>query len=45
VAKVKMPPGMPTGPLNETIEERPAPPAPDDPRSSYERNVGGNWVA
>lgn len=45
VVKVKMPPGVPSRPLTETTEERPAPPTPDDPRTSYERNVGGNWIA
>ena len=45
VAEVKLPAGMkPNPPLKETVEQKPKPPEPDDPRSSYDRNVGGPWV-
>jgi hypothetical protein len=45
VAEVKLPPGMkPNPPLTETIEQKPKPPEPDDPRTSYDRNVGGPWI-
>jgi hypothetical protein len=44
VVKVKMPPGMRVDPLKTTAEAKPKPPEPDDPRSSYERNVGGPWA-
>jgi hypothetical protein len=45
VAEIKLPPGMaPTGRLTETVEQKPKPPEPDDPRTSYDRNVGGPWI-
>ena len=45
VAEIKLPPGMkPNPPLKETVEQKPKPPEPDDPRTSYDRNVGGPWV-
>jgi len=45
VAEVKLPPGMSANPpLKETVEQKPKPPEPDDPRTSYDRNVGGPWV-
>jgi hypothetical protein len=45
VAEIKLPPGMhPNPPLTETVEQKPKPPEPDDPRTSYDRNVGGPWV-
>jgi hypothetical protein len=43
VVKVKMPPGMRVDPLKGTVETKPKPPQPDDPRSPYERNIGGPW--
>jgi hypothetical protein len=43
--RVKGPPGFkPTGPLKTTAEAKPRPPEPDDPRTSYDRNVGGPWA-
>ncbi len=45
VAEIKLPPGMkPNPPLKETVEQKPKPPEPDDPRTSYDRNLGGPWV-
>jgi len=45
VVEVKLPPGMtPNPPLKETVEQKPKPPEPGDPRTSYDRNVGGPWV-
>ncbi|MEA2143150.1 MAG: hypothetical protein QOI64_1580 [Solirubrobacteraceae bacterium] len=31
------------GPLKTTTEAKPRPPMADDPRPSFERNVGGGW--
>ena len=45
VAEIKLPAGMKSNPpLTETVEQKPKPPEPDDPRTSYDRNVGGPWV-
>src|SRR4051794_1148466 len=43
VVKVKMPPGMRVDPVKATVETKPKPPQPDDPRTPYERNIGGPW--
>ena len=40
VAKIKLPEGLRRKPLKETIETKPKPPEPDDPRSAHDRNVG-----
>ena len=45
VVKVRMPPGMKVDRLKTTTEAKPKPPEPDDPRTSYDRNVGGPWSA
>jgi hypothetical protein len=39
VVKLKMPPGMRVDPLQATVETKPKPPQPDDPRSAGARNV------
>ena len=44
VVKVAMPGGASIDPLRATVETKPKPPEPDDPRSAYERNVGGNYI-
>ena len=44
VAKIPVPSGMRIDPLSTSIEAKPKPPQPDDPRPSYDRNVGGPWV-
>jgi hypothetical protein len=43
VVKVPVPPGTRVDPLLATVETKPKPPQPDDPRTSHERNVGGNY--
>ena len=43
VVKVAMP-GASIDPLKATVETKPKPAEPDDPRSAYERNVGGNYI-
>ncbi len=43
VVKVRMP-GMKVGRLKTTTEAKPKPPEPDDPRTSYDRGVGGPWI-
>jgi hypothetical protein len=43
VVKVRIP-GMNTDRLKTTTEAKPEPPQPDDPRSAYDRNVGGPWI-
>lgn len=37
--------GLGKGPTVETVESKPKPPSADDPRTSFERNVGGNYGA
>ena len=38
-------PGMkPVGPLNASIESDPRPPDAEDPRTTYDKNVGGPWA-
>ena len=44
VVKIPVPPGQRVDPLKTTTEAKPKPSQPDDPRSSYDRNVGGPWV-
>ena len=43
VAKIRVP-GTPIDPLKTSVESKPKPPQPGDPRTSYDRNVGGPWV-
>ena len=43
VARVALPPGMRLDPVKETTEARPKPPQAPDPRTPFERNVGGHW--
>ncbi len=43
VVRVKAPAGRRIDPLKTTAETKPKPPEPDDPRSAFERNVGGPW--
>jgi hypothetical protein len=43
VVKVKLPPGMRVDPVKATVETKPRPPEPDDPRTPYDRNIGGPW--
>jgi hypothetical protein len=45
VVKLRLPEGMRASrPLKATVEAKPKPPEPDDPRPAYWRNVGGPWV-
>lgn len=44
VVKIRMPPGMRVDPLKTTTEAKPKPPEADDPRTGYDRNVGGPWI-
>jgi hypothetical protein len=44
VVKVPLPPGLARGPLREVVEAKPRPQQQDDPRTTYDRNVGGPWV-
>jgi hypothetical protein len=43
VVKITLPPGMRVDPVKATVESKPRPPEPDDPRTPYERNIGGPW--
>ena len=43
VARIALPPGMRLDPIKETTEARPDPPQAPDPRTPFERNVGGHW--
>jgi hypothetical protein len=45
VVKVGLPPGGRIDPVKATTEARPKPPQADDPRSAYDRNVGGPYIA
>jgi hypothetical protein len=45
VARMKLPPGLRTGPLKETVETKPKPPQADDPRPAHSQNVGGPYGA
>jgi hypothetical protein len=42
--RVKVPGFKPNAPLKTSAEAKPRPPEPDDPRTSYDRNVGGPWA-
>ena len=42
--KVSVPGFKPNAPLKETIEAQSRPETADDPRSIYDKNVGGPWV-
>ncbi len=43
VVQVSLPGGKRIDPLKATVESRPQPDHPDDPRSSLERNLGGPY--
>ena len=43
VVRVEAPPGTRIDPLTAEIRADEKPPTPDDPRTSLERNVGGNY--
>ena len=45
VVKVRMPENARIDPLKTAVESKPKPPQPGDPRTSYDRNVGGPWSA
>lgn len=44
VARVRLPEHLRRDPMKATIEAKPKPPEPDDPRSNYQRDVGTTWV-
>jgi hypothetical protein len=44
VARLAIPGGVRLGPLHEAVESRPQPAPPEDPRTLYDKNVGGPWV-
>ena len=43
VVRVAAPPGTRVDPLSTEIRADERPPTPDDPRTSYARNVGSDW--
>jgi hypothetical protein len=43
VVRMAIPGGVRLDPLKTAVESHPRPPA-DDPRTSYDKNVGGPWV-
>lgn len=43
--KVKLPPGMDIKPLGETTEAKPKPTPAEDPRPTFDKNVGGPYGA
>jgi hypothetical protein len=44
VARVEIPGGKRLHPLHGTVEAKPQPSPSDDPRTAYDKNVGGPWV-
>jgi hypothetical protein len=44
VVRVPAPAGTRVDPLSTEIRADEKPPTPDDPRTSYSRNVGSDWV-
>ena len=44
VVKIPVPTGQRVDPLKTTTEAKPKPSLPDDPRTNYDRNLGGPWV-
>ncbi len=44
LAKFRVPAGVRIDPLKTSIEAKPEPRHPEDPRTSYDRNVGGPWI-
>jgi hypothetical protein len=44
VVRMAMPGAIRLDPLKATVESRAQPAPPEDPRTSYDKNVGGPWV-
>jgi hypothetical protein len=44
VVKIPVRAGQRVDPLKTTSEAKPKPSQPDDPRTTYDRNIGGPWV-
>jgi hypothetical protein len=44
VVKVRLPEHLRRDQMKATVESKPEPPAADDPRSNYQRDVGTTWV-
>jgi hypothetical protein len=44
VVKVSLPPGGRIDPVKAATEAKPKPPQADDPRSAFDRNVGGPYI-
>jgi hypothetical protein len=44
VVRLAIPGAIRLDPLTATVESRPRPEPREDPRTSYDRNVGGPWV-
>jgi hypothetical protein len=44
VVRMSIPGGVRLDPLKTAVESRPKPQPADDPRTSYDKNVGGPWV-
>jgi hypothetical protein len=44
VVRMAIPGGPQLDPLSATVEARPRPAPPDDPRTSFDKNAGGPWV-
>jgi hypothetical protein len=43
VVRVPVPPGTRVDPLRATVDTKPKPPTPDDPRTPFERDTGGYY--
>jgi hypothetical protein len=44
VVKISLPPDARIDPVKATTEAKPKPPQADDPRSAFDRNVGGPYI-
>jgi hypothetical protein len=44
VVRMTIPGGVRLDPLKNAVESRPRPQPAEDPRSTYDKNVGGPWV-
>jgi hypothetical protein len=44
VARVAIPGGVRLHPLNSAVQAKPQPSPADDPRTTFDKNVGGPWA-
>jgi hypothetical protein len=44
IARITLPGGVRSHPLHGTVEAKPTPSPADDPRTTFDKNVGGPWM-